>query len=168
MAPCISVTPAGRTKMTPMRTRIGAGLLVLLMGGPAFAKDRGFSELTRQVEQSYHVRRTRIPFLGVARFAAKSTSQFGGRTFDVAIFEDVPEHAGWASIQTPDGWTPVVLTQDGRERTMIFARPEERSVRILLLTEEPGEVTVVESEATGNDFLRHLTGDTSDGFHAAE
>lgn len=152
-----------------MKTSAGAGALAaLLIVGGASAKDREFASLKQQIERTYHVKETHIPLLGVARFAAKSSSPFGGRTFDLAVFEDVPEHNGRANIEPPDGWSQVLRTEEGRERTLIFARPDENFIRILLLTEEPGEVTLIESEASAKDFLSHLPSANSGRLHSPE
>jgi hypothetical protein len=137
-----------------MRTN---ALILLALAGPicAIAKDRDFSAMQRQLEAAYGVKEMHIPFMNVARLAINSTAPFAGRAFEIAIYQDIPDHEGWAALKPPGPeWTQVIRTEESRNRTLIFARPEGRRIRILLVTEEPQEIVLVESDADPGEFLR--------------
>lgn len=143
-----------------MKTSALAALAAALAVGAAWANDSGFSNLEHQIESAYHVKRTHIPFLGLGHIAAKTASPFTGITLNLAVFDDVPEVDRPPAIQSPGPeWTKVIESSGDRERTLIFAKASGKTITVLVLSEEPGNVTLVESRVNAKDFLRHFRGD---------
>ncbi len=150
-----------------MRRRAAVFLLVSL---GAIAGGSGFDSLEGQIERSYHVKPQHIPLLGAARFTARAAGRFGGRQFRLAVFENLPEDRPPLNLDTPGmGWQLILRseTPPEREATQIYARTQGERIRILVLSEEPDEITLVESEVNPVEFARRLR-DNVNGLGADE
>lgn len=131
-----------------MRRALLAGLLALA-AMPARAEDPEFRFLARRIESEYHTRRVSIPLFGVARFMARP---FGVGGLDLAIWQDLSYGRTRAGEQLQDlvmdvasrGWKPMVRVHSPRKRELvqIFAKPEGRHLRLLVLTVEDDTVMV--------------------------
>lgn len=144
-------------------------VLFLLASIGAMAGDSGFDSLAGQIEGAYHVKPLRIPVLGAALFKGGTARAFGGRQFRVAVFEDLPEDRPRLNPEPPGmGWQQIVRseTQPDRETVRIYARAESGRIRVLVLSEESDEITLVESDVKPSEFARRLRDnvhDTGDG-----
>ena len=129
-----------------MRRALLVGALALA-AVPARAEDPDFRHLARRIEWEHHTRRVSIPFFGVARLMAWP---FGVRGLDMAIWEDLSYQrlrAGEGINQLlaemgPRGWKPMVRAHSPRERELvqIFARPQGKQMRLLVLITEDDTV----------------------------
>lgn len=134
-------------------------LVFLLAPLGAAAGDSGFDSVVGQIEVAYHVKPQHIPLLGAARFTARSVRRFGGKQFRLAVFEDLPEDRPRLKLNAPGpGWQTIVRSETWpeRETTRIYARAGGDRVRVLILSEESDEITLVESEVIASEFARRL------------
>src|SRR5688500_17275453 len=110
-----------------MKRASAAILLALLIPVSAHA---GFPDLVRTIERSTGVRRTAIPFFGVARFFIRMVEPEGISDLKLAVFEggsrSIPSDFD-ASIRAAldKDWQTIVrvVSKKDRERVMIYARP---------------------------------------------
>jgi hypothetical protein len=120
---------------------------VALASAPAYAEDADFRFLVRRIESEYQTRRLHIPLFGVARFMARP---FGVRGLNLAIWEDLSyrrTHGEGLRAVTEDfaarGWKPMVRVHEaGRESVQVFAKPEGKDMRLLVLTVDDETVMV--------------------------
>ncbi len=134
-------------------------VLFLLASIGVTAGDSGFDSLAGQIERAYHVKPQHIPVIGAALFKGGAARAFGGKQFRVAVFEDLPEDRPRLNPEPPGmGWQLIVRseTQPDRETVRIYARAESGRVRVLVLSEESDEITLVESSVNPAEFARHL------------
>ncbi len=139
-------------------------VVLLLVPLGAAAGDYGFDSLAGQIERAYHVKPQHIRLLGAARLAARPARSFGGRPFHLAVFENLPEDRPRLKLEPPGmGWQSMVRseTQPGRETVCIYARADGNRIRVLILSEESDEITLVESEVKPSEFARRLRDDVN-------
>jgi hypothetical protein len=141
-----------------MKRAIAAILLTLMIPVSAQA---GFPDLVRTIERSTGVRRTTIPFFGVARFFIRMVEPEGISDFKLAVFEgssrSIPSDFD-ASIRSAleRDWQPIVrvVQKKDRERVLIYARPSRRGMRMLIVAHQPAEAVVMEVEVDPKRFSR--------------
>lgn len=147
-------------------------LFAVLMAQGALAADHDFDAMVRQVSAAYHAKPEHIPLLGFARFVTNVARPYGTRDFRLAVFEDVkPDFtAGSDSFAPPGpGWHLMVRSTLRRDNeiTRIFAHPAGSYMRLMILTIEPNEATVVQVEVNAREFGRHIE-DTERRSHSRE
>ena len=124
-------------------------LLILSLGAvaAASASDREFRGVVRAIEQTYGVHHMRIPFVGVATFFTRGEGLSG---VHVAVFEDfeAPTDTSGVSrlIEESLGhdWYPFVRVHSDGETTLIYTNPTDNKMRMMIVTIEASEATVVE------------------------
>ena len=102
-----------------------------------------------------------IPLFGFARFVTNVARPYGTRDFRLAVFEDVkPEFTASSDSFAPPGtgWQLMVRSTSRRDNeiTRIFAHPAGSYTRLMILTTEPKEATVVQVEVNAREFGRHI------------
>jgi hypothetical protein len=141
--------------------RATAALVVALLI-PVSAQ-AGFPDLVSTIERSTGVRRTTIPFFGVARFFIRMVEPEGVSDLKLAVFEDrarsIPSDFD-ASIRSAldKDWQTIVrvVSKKDRERVMIYARPSRRGMRMLIVAHQPSEAVVMELEVDPKRFSRFI------------
>ena len=119
----------------------------------AYAYD-DFGRMVHHIESTYHVHRNYRFIMGFAGLVVKFSHVGGVKNFKAAIFEnqnfmnttsdgkidDIARHA----IQ--DGWQPVVQSFSHRsgEHNYVFARPEGKDLKLLILNLEHNEANVIQ------------------------
>ena len=147
-------------------------LLTVLATQVGSAADHDFDVMVRQVSVAYHAKPEHIPLLGFARFVTNVARPYGTRDFRLAVFEDVKLEftAGSDSFTPPGtGWQLIVrsISRRDNEITRIFAHPAGSYMRLIILTTEPNEATVVQVEVNAREFGRHIE-DTERHAHSRE
>lgn len=121
--------------------------LTLIATTSAAAADREFEAAVRHVESNFEGNRVWIPFLGVANFVCSIARPAGVKHFRLAVFEnlrtlsdDLPDFSGFG----PD-WRPLVRVRNRRngESTAIYAKEEGNWTKVVLLTTERRDATVI-------------------------
>lgn len=115
----------------------------------AFAGDAEFRGVVHAIEDQYGAHRLHIPLLGFAMFFVRPTGVSGMK---LAVLENfrVPasldDASGTIESALGPGWYPFVRVRshaDG-ETTVIYASPAGSKMRMILVTIESSEATVVE------------------------
>jgi hypothetical protein len=121
---------------------------VVLAGG----SDSGFNGVVRSIECRYHVRATRIPFLGLASFIAGRATHGGVSHLHVAEFESFTERLDGDELNAMveeklgTGWERIIreTSRQGAEQTLIFIHPEGQRMGLFVLDADGSEVNVVQ------------------------
>lgn len=134
--------------------------VAVLAGG----SETGFDGVVRTIETRYHVRATRIPFLGLISFVSRKATNGGVSNLHVAEFEyfspvmdgeelnqmvEAKLGAGWERIiretSRRTGSTETDANQGGgNNQTLIFMRPEGARMGLFVLDEDGRNLDVVQ------------------------
>ncbi len=136
--------------------KIVAVCALLILASPCFARgDHEFHALVTAIESQYGVHRMRIPFLGLATFCMRVGRVPGASGFKLAVFENLPNSnvASNESFETGvqkiigSDWHPLVRarSRDDGSVTMIYTNPDERELRLLIVSVDGTEATVVQT-----------------------
>lgn len=127
-----------------MKKMIVASALVLA----ALPAHAGFDEVVAHLTKYSGLSRTYIPFAGLARLAVKATSPDGVHDIRMAVFEgrrsgnEVTTEALRAAAGKE--WQPFVQTRSESELTTIYAMPDGKMMRLLIVAQEKNEAAVIE------------------------
>jgi hypothetical protein len=130
-----------------MKKLLLSSLLVLLAAAPVHA---GFDEVVAHVAKNSGLKRTSLPFMGLARFAVWVASPDGVHDFQIAVFEGAAGtsrgelSAQAISAAAGKGWKPFVQSRSKSETTVIYAQPDGNLMRLLIVTQEKDEAAVIE------------------------
>jgi hypothetical protein len=146
-----------------MTTRLLA--LILIVCGGAFAGDWEFDRVVKAIESQYGVRRTHIPFLGLASFAVNVVHPAGTSGFKLAVFEDLKssrqdqiERDHFMNGIASGGLQQLVRVHSRRdeESTYIFMGDAGKSTKLLIATFQRNEATVVEVKVNMETLLKMI------------
>ncbi len=126
----------------------------------------GFNGVVRTIETRYHVRATRIPFLGLIRFVSRGATQDGVSNIHVAEFErfsgpfDGDELKDMVEGKLGPGWERVIreTSRNGDVQTLIFMRPEGNRMGLFVLDADGHDLNVVQVSVDGdhlNESVNH-------------
>lgn len=112
----------------------------------------GFDGVVSSIESRYHVRATRIPFLGVISLISQGATHDGVRGLHVAEFEhfrgpvDGEELNRMVEEKLGAGWERMIreTSRHGDEQTLIFTRPEGQRMGLFVLDLDGHELDVVQ------------------------
>jgi hypothetical protein len=126
---------------------IRAALLLAIAITAAPAADLQFNGIVSRLEAHYGKRKTYIPLMGTVRFFSNVARPAGASGLRLAVFEDVDNRAllsGAATVLPAS--QPFVRSHSNREAedTLIYLTNTGRSWKLLIVTVEPHETTVVE------------------------
>jgi hypothetical protein len=112
--------------------------------------EREFDEIVRVVSNGFHTRPVHIPFFGLVNLATSVARPSGVKHVDLAVFEnlDLGGHAAGdiaETIRSMDrGWLPFVRVHNHAETVLVYMTQERSDCKLLVVTIESGELTVVE------------------------
>ena len=112
----------------------------------------GFDGLVRSIEVRYHVRATRIPFLGLVSLIARKATNNGVGNLHVAEFESFSEQVDGEELnrmveqKLGSGWERIIreTSRQGKEQTLIFMRPEGERMGLFVVNLDGHEMNVVQ------------------------
>lgn len=130
---------------------------VLVFAAPCFGrKNNQFQTLVKTIEKQYGVHHEGIPFLGLATFCMRVGRVPGAAGLKVAVFENLPpsavasNDAFQTSVQRIVGrdWHPLVRQRSRKDGsvTMIYTNPDEQQLRLLIVSVDGTEATVVQAK----------------------
>jgi hypothetical protein len=122
--------------------------VVVLAGGG----EGGFDGVVRTIETKYHVRATRIPFLGLISFISRKATGGGVSNIHVAEFEyfsptmDGDELNQMVETKLGPEWERVVreTSRDGKTQTLIFMHPEGQRMGLFVFDADGRNLDVVQ------------------------
>lgn len=114
--------------------------------------DSGFDSVVRGIEVQYHVRATRIPFMGVVSFMAQGASNGGVANMHVAEFDnftatvDGDELNRVVEQKLGPEWQRMVreTSRRGKEQTLVFVHPEGNRMGMFVVDADGSELDVVQ------------------------
>jgi hypothetical protein len=136
--------------------------LVLCASTFAAAGDHDFNGVVHAIESSYGVHHTHIPLMGVALFFARPEGASG---IKLAVFENfqAPNDAADVSRVVESsigpGWYPFVKVRskgESGETTLVYASPAGGKLRMLIVSIEPTEATVVELKVSDRSITKWI------------
>ena len=112
----------------------------------------GFNGVVNGIEARYHVRATRIPFLGLISFMSGQATHHGVANLHVADFENFSDAVDGSELNAlveaklGPGWECMIreTTRHGGEQTLIYVHPEGQRMGLFVLDRETNELNVVQ------------------------
>ncbi len=160
------------TTRTPSLPRvlilIAISVAVLLPAVTVTAKEQGFDAVVKHIETYYRVKRTRIPFMGVASFAVKFVRPAGVKDFKLATFDeqDFSRPINDAAFESDlrgaleKGWQPLVRRRSRRdgesERLYIYTKRDGKDTQLLTIVIEARQAVVVEAKIDQAAMLKFM------------
>jgi hypothetical protein len=139
-----------------------AVVALLLFTVPMYAD---FSAVANAISSQRGVRRTWIPFLGVARTFVRVAKPEGIRDFQLAVFSggeriDPRQLQTMMRAKVGPGFTPLVQVRSRKsgEWTFIYARPyaDGNRVELMVLAHDSSETVLVRVDVDAEMVARHL------------
>lgn len=138
-------------------------LLVLCASSLAVAGDRDFQVLVHSFETTYGVHHMHSVMLGMALFVARPAGAHG---LKLAIFENFKTPTDSEDIRRVvegslgPGWYPFVRVRSkgetNGETTLIYTNPQNAKMRMIIVSIEASEATLVKIDLNDRDMKRWL------------
>lgn len=133
---------------------LSALLLVSVFSSPAIARADDFDAVVRNVRAACGGKKVRIPFLGLAGFAAKIVRPAGVKSFKLAVFEDLTRTGDMSGLGAAIGqslgpeWRPLVRIRAGRgaEQTHVYVRDAGDNLKVMIVTLDGDQATVIRAK----------------------
>lgn len=112
--------------------------------------EREFDDIVQAISDQLHARPLHIPFFGLLNVATAVAHPAGVKHLDIAMFEnlDLGERAQSdlaETIRSSGGhWRPFVRVRNRREKVLVYMAQERSDCKLLVITLEPSEATVME------------------------
>lgn len=128
--------------------------LVALCHSPASARGDDFDAVVRNVRAASGGKRVRIPFLGLASFAAKFVRPAGVKSFKLAVFEDLTMAGDVSGLGAAVGqalgpeWRSLLRVRSGRgaEQTYVYVREAGDDLKLMIVTLDGDQATVIRAK----------------------
>jgi hypothetical protein len=151
--------------------------VVVLAGGG----EGGFDGVVRTIETRYHVRATRIPFLGLISIVSRRATGGAVSNLHVAQFDDFSaamdgeELNRMVETRLGEGWERVIreTSRSGESQTLIFMHPEGQRMGLFVLDADGHELDVVQVSVNPDHLTEsinhygHLHHDDPDGMDSS-
>lgn len=153
--------------MTLMIVLLAQAVSAQTQGKTYVARGKGFNDVVKYIEKNYGVKKTKVPMLGLAKFAVWMIRPAGVKGFKLAVFEDQDfvSRAGTASFAQVmrqaynKEWSPLVQInsrRDGNSRTYIYVKQSKKDVEFALATIEDREAVVIQVKFNPDAAARFL------------
>ncbi|MBP6820955.1 MAG: VWA domain-containing protein [Acidobacteria bacterium] len=134
---------------------------------PFVPKGGGFNDVVKHLEKNYGAKKTKIPMLGLAKFAIWMVRPAGVKGFKLAVFEDqnFAKRAEAASFSQAmrqafkKDWSPLVQIsskRDGDNHTFIYIRQSKKDVEFALASLAESEAVVMQVKFNPEAAARFL------------
>jgi hypothetical protein len=133
---------------------IPIGLLALAVPVAVMAGsgESGFNGVVHSIESRYHVRATRIPFVGLISLVSRKATHGGVSSLHVAEIESFREPVDGEGLnqmveeKLGPGWERIIreTSKKGNEQTLIFIHPEGERMGLFVLDKDGNEMDVVQ------------------------
>jgi hypothetical protein len=118
----------------------------------------GFDGVVHSIETRYHVRATRIPFLGVISLVSRKATHGGVGGLHLAEFDSFSEKVDGDELnkmvaeKLGSGWERIIreTSRAGNEQTLIFIHPEGERMGLFVLDLDGHEMDVVQVSVDPN------------------
>ncbi|MFN0110112.1 MAG: VWA domain-containing protein [Blastocatellia bacterium] len=124
---------------------------------PFVPKGGGFNDVVKHLEKNYGAKKTKIPMLGLAKFAVWMIRPAGVKGFKLAVFEDQDfakrtETLSFSQIMRQafkKDWSPLVQfssKRDGDTHTFIYVKQSKKDVEFAVATLGENEAVVIQAK----------------------
>jgi hypothetical protein len=150
----------------PFFRHFALALLVLsaaaLFCPQASAGGGDFDAVVRDVRAACGGKKVRVPFMGLANFAARFVRPAGVKSFKLAVFEDLTMSgdvsglgAAIARSLGPE-WRPLVRVRidRGAEQTHVYVREAGGDLKLMVVTLDGGQATVIRARVSPEALAR--------------
>jgi hypothetical protein len=135
----------------------------LLFALSASAADREFRDVVDSISNRFNTRPMHIPMFGLVNAVAYVVRPAGTKHIDLAVFENLDNRRSPASetaemIRKSVGgsWKPFVQSRTEGEVAFVYMRPEGNDCRLLVITVEHHEATVVQLQLNPEGLQRWI------------
>lgn len=136
--------------------------LAALFCAPASARGDDFKAVVKNVRAACGGKKVRIPFLGLANFAAKFVRPAGVKSFKLAVFEDLRMSGDVTGLGAAVGrslgpeWRPLVRVRGGRgaEQTYVYVRDAGDDLKLMVVTLDGEQATVIHVKVSPEALAR--------------
>ncbi|HLY60948.1 MAG TPA: hypothetical protein VKV95_09380 [Terriglobia bacterium] len=145
-------------------TAVAFTLAVLLAPQTGRARDKEFGMLVHYVESHYRAHRQYRFLMGFASLTVNIVRPYGVKGMKLALWEngkikgtkDDMDFPAVVKAGLADGWQPMVRVWSRRdgERTVIFAKPEGKDMKLLVATVDEEDAVVVEVKINPDKLSR--------------
>jgi hypothetical protein len=112
----------------------------------------GFDGVVHSIESRYHVRATRIPFLGLISLVSRKATHGGVGGLHVAEFDSFTEQVDGDELnqmveeKLGAGWERIIreTSRRGKEQTLVFIHPEGERMGLFVVDKDSNEMDVVQ------------------------
>ncbi|MGH9798806.1 MAG: hypothetical protein ACRD82_00435, partial [Blastocatellia bacterium] len=126
-------------------------------GKPFVPKGGGFNDVVKHLEKNYGAKKTKIPMLGLAKFAVWMIRPAGVKGFKLAVFEDqnfTKRNETLSFGQTmrqafKKDWSPLVQIsskRDGDSHTFIYVKQTKKDIEFAVATLGESEAVVIQAK----------------------
>ena len=134
--------------IVPLACALLAVPVAVLAGG----SEGGFDGVVHSIESRYHVRATRIPFMGLMSFISARATHGGVGNIHVADFEhfdaqvDGEELDAMVEQKLGAGWERMIreTSRSGCDQTLIFVHPDGDKMGMMVVDLDGKEMNVVQ------------------------
>jgi hypothetical protein len=130
------------------------GLVALLVPVVVLAGsgEGGFDAVVHSIESRYHVRATRIPFMGLISLVSRKATHEGVSNLHVAEIESFQEPVDGDELnrmveeKLGSSWERIIreTSRKGNEQTLIFIHPEGDRMGLFVVDKDGNEMDVVQ------------------------
>jgi hypothetical protein len=136
--------------------------LVALFCSSASARGDDFDAVVRNVRAACGGKKVHIPFLGLANFASKFARPAGVKSFKLAVFEGLTMSGDVSGLGAAVGrslgpeWRPLLRVRGGHgaEQTYVYAREAGDDLRLMIVSVEGDQATVVRAKVSPEALAR--------------
>jgi hypothetical protein len=141
---------------------LAALALALLLCAPASAKGDDFKSVVKNVRSACGGKKVRIPFLGLANFAARLVRPAGVKSLKLAVFEDLTMSGDVKGLGEAVGrslgpeWRALLRVRGGRgsEQTYVYVREAGEDLKLIVVTLDGSQATVVHAKVSPEALAR--------------
>lgn len=149
-----------------------AALVFCSSATPLFAADHEFRSVVESISHRYDIKADHIPLTGFIGFCAWAGSGGAVGRLHIADFENIHRTISFDDLssllrgQLEASWHPFIWSheRDSQEDTLIYARPDGNSFRLLIVDLENDELSVVELKLGARE-MRSWAGDPTAHVH---
>ena len=142
-------------------------VMLLAVSAAAYCGEWEFDQVVKAIESHYGVKRTKIPFMGVANFALKLKRPAGASEFHLAVFEELGSSPAYRDGADRDrlmntllghGLQPLVAARSrhGGVSTYIYMTEAHKSAKILIANFESDGATIIQVKADAKTLWRAI------------
>jgi hypothetical protein len=114
--------------------------------------ERGIDGVVRAIESRYHVRATKLPFMGLISLVAGRATHEGVNRVRVVEIDSFPGPVDGDELnrivteKLGAGWERIIrdTSRKGNEQTLIYAHPEDERIGLMIVDLDGSEMDLVE------------------------